>query len=141
MSTYTSDENGVCRFIKEKVNQEWTDNGSPYLLSNAVTDFREYGDMKSVIGNNSLKSWLLSRADLLSLKIITHPIVKARVVVVPKNSDFSFDNENKKPSKKESKELTNREITMLFLDIVGSLPQHDLEDIHIPVKIIAKLMR
>jgi len=141
MSNYTNDEDGVSRFITDKVNQEWKEKGEPYLLSNAVTDFRKHGDMKSVIGKTSLKSWILNKADSLNVKIVTHPVEKARIVVVPGDSEFSFQQERKTTLAKEKKELSNREITMLFLGILGSLPQHDLDEIDIPVKIIAKLMR
>ncbi|ENB7997086.1 hypothetical protein ABIW00_004414 [Escherichia coli] len=141
MSSYTNDENGVCRFIQDKALQAWEGNGSPYLLSNAVTDFREYGDMKSVIGNKSLKAWVSNKEDLLNVKVMTHPVAKARIVVVPKDSNFSFESAAKTSSANEKKELTNREITILFLEAIGSLPQHDLDEINIPVRIIAKLMR
>ncbi|WP_024527275.1 hypothetical protein [Serratia fonticola] len=141
MSNYTNDEDGVCRFIQDKAFQAWEVNGSPYLLSNAVTDFREYGDMKSVIGARSLKSWVSNKEDLLNVKVLTHPVAKARIVVVPKDSNFSFESATKTPSANGKKELTNREITILFLEAIGSLPQHDLEEINIPVRIIAKLMR
>lgn len=97
--------------------------------------------MKSVIGNKSLKAWVSNKEDLLNVKVMTHPVAKARIVVVPKDSNFSFESEAKASSTNGKKELTNREITILFLEAIGSLPQHDLDEINIPVRILAKLMR
>jgi len=141
MENYPKNEDGVRSFIKEKVRKKWDENNSPYRLSDVVTDFKQFGDLKEIIGGKQLKLWLSDKESDLGIKILTHPTVKARVVIVPDYSDFSFDEKENKIPLDKKKELTTKEITILFLEALGSLPQHDLDEIHIPAKIIAKLMR
>lgn len=141
MENYPKSEDGVRSFIKEQVKKRWDDNKSPYRLSDIVTDFRKFGDLKAIIGGKQLKAWLSDKESDLGVKVLTHPTVKARVVIVPDYSDYSFDEKENKTTLETKKNLTNKEVTILFLGVLGSLPQHDLEDIHIPAKIIAKLMR
>lgn len=141
MENYPKSEDGVRSFIKEQVRKKWDDNKSPYRLSDIVTDFKQFGDLKEIIGGKQLKVWLADKESDLGIKLLTHPTVKARVVIVPDYSDYSFDEKVNKDRLEEKNSLTSKEITILFLGVLGSLPQHDLDDIHIPAKIIAKLMR
>ncbi|ELE7141959.1 hypothetical protein RB981_002728 [Vibrio cholerae] len=141
MTKYNPDENGLMNFIKEKTNHLWTESNKPYLLSNVVTDFSDFGNAKDILEGKSIKKWVTENAESLGIKILVHPQKSARIVLVPESSNFCFENSSNSYKELKNTNLSNKEITIMFLEVLSKLPQSDLEEVHIPAKLIAKLMR
>lgn len=142
-------EKSISSAIKDLVRQKWGIDHAPYLLSNLGTDLKSKGfDYKSII--NGIKLIDFIKSDLTSVvKIVQHPNQKTKIGLVPVGQDYDFSTEiaEKKPlivpqhtSHQPRRPRNARHVVMNFLEALADLEPEDLDKVHIPVSVLARLV-
>ena len=143
----TADE--LKAFLSEKALERWTIERKPYLLSEAAPHFRELGkQFRSLLVNDvTLTRWAETHGDGL-FSVVRHPVQKAKVGIIPAGEVYNFPEPitaqpaTTAPEGASKEALRHRRLAVLkFFETISSLPDEDLEKIHIPVSVIAKLMK
>lgn len=141
-----NDPESLNEFIVRKTNEHWEKTKAPYLLSYVTTDLAPLGaHYRNIIGEGvTLKQYV---SGIPSVRVVVHPLHKAKVGLVPANVQFSFEIE---PSVRSSGLVTEplkrprmppqRYIVMQFLNLLSKLPEEDLKSVNIPVHVLAKLV-
>jgi hypothetical protein len=138
---------GIAKFLIGRTNEHWGKNKEPYLLSYVTPELQALGiNYKAILGpGTTLKQFAGTLAD--QLKIVVHPIHKAKVGLVPATSNFVFHAEptvgpihaEDRP-KKKPRQPSQRFIVMQFLAALSRLSEEEIKSVNIPVSILARLM-
>jgi hypothetical protein len=139
---------GIAKFLVDRTTEQWEKNKEPYLLSDVVPELQARGinNYRDILGPGvTLKVFAGTLAD--QLKIVTHPIHKSRVGLVPPTSDFVFHAEPtvgpvhaKEQTKKKPRQPSQRFIVMQFLAALSRLSEEEIKSVNIPVNVLARLM-
>ena len=102
-------------------------------------------DSKKVLSEGTTLRQFVATLD--DLRIVVHPIQKAKIGVVPKDSPFTFEVEpTVKPTAstderpRRIRQPNQRFVVMQFLAALSRLPPEDVKEVNIPVHVLARLM-
>lgn len=136
-------EQELVEFLADRAASRW-ENGLPYFLSLIATDLKERDlDYRPIIGEERLKSFVKRVASDGGFKIIEHPTQRAKVAIVPKEADFEFEDANPVPLPPKSiddKSFNDAATLLAFFRSLSRLPDSALDAIHIPTKVIVRLL-
>jgi hypothetical protein len=145
MTTMNETPDELNAFIIRQTNEHWEKKKSPYLLSNISTDLIPYGvNYRNIIGEGTtLKQYV---SGLPPVRVVVHPIQKAKVGLVPASSGFAFEMEptvtggsgSERP--KRPRMPSQKHIVMQFLNLLSKLSAEELKSVTIPVHVLAKLV-
>jgi hypothetical protein len=136
----------IADHIVQRTLETWERKKEPYLLSQISTELSPKGlNYKSVLGaGTTLKQFV---STLPGVRVVIHPIQKAKVGLVPADSGFSFEIEpgvgaggglDDRP--RRARVPSRKYVVMQFLDALSKLPEEELKSVNIPVHILAKLI-
>jgi len=145
MATMDETPDALNEFIVRRTEEHWEKTKTPYLLSKISTDLIHYGvNYRNIIGEGTtLKQYV---SGLRSVRIVAHPIQKAKVGLVPAGSGFVFEIEPTVTSgsgsehPKRARMPSQKYIVMQFLNLLSKLPAEELKSVTIPVHVLAKLV-
>jgi len=135
-------EQGIIDFVAEMAKAKLEDN-SVYLINHISPDLRKHGiDYKAIIEPLKLRDFLVLRA-ADKVRVVIHPNVRARIAVVPKDSEFQFVEEPAKPEVNTSRPQRggNERAVVDFIKALSTLSDSELGDFSIPAKILARLYK
>jgi hypothetical protein len=154
MSESTKSENdieltreGIADFILKLAQRTWEDKRSPLLLSNISPELKLRGvNYKDVLSEGETLRQFVSTL-YKSIRIVAHPFQKAKIGVVPNESNFAFEVEPTVEPKRQGGERpkktrlpSQRYIVMQFLTALSRLTEEEQKSVNIPVHILARLM-
>lgn len=119
----------------------WGRFGTPLLLSNLPKEISERGipDYKQILASQSLKSFVNSLAEEKTIQVVTHPLHKAKIGLIPAGEHYSFSQEE--DAVKAEDKTSGKSQAVKLLDILSKLSEEELEKVNIPVSVLAKLHR
>lgn len=137
-------EDGLQAFLREHAGEHWTADQKPFLLSLVATKLREQGqDYKNVLGEERLKSFVKRTEEAGGYRLVEHPTQKAKLGIVPSDVEFQFDEtlESERPDRAARHGIHQRDRVLIdFLRALGRLPDELLDNVHIPTKVLVKLL-
>jgi len=95
-----------------------------------------------VLGKETLKSFVERTSDAASYKVITHPVHRAKIGLVPPDVNYEFEADSEPAQETALSDIApvpNDAIALL--NILSKLDAEDLEKITIPVSVLAKLFK
>lgn len=118
----------------------WAKNKKPLLLSGLIPMLERDGVLLSeVIGDVRIKEFIQQTSGKdAGYKLVIDPAHKARVGVIPSNESYSYLNTINTNSSIVLD--TSQKITMDFLALIKQLPKDEADQVHIPIRILAKLL-
>ena len=137
----------IGEIIVKLAREVWEKTQSPLLLSNIEPALKQRGIIyKNVLPKStSLREFVSTLAD--RVKIVVHPIHKAKIGIVPSESTFAFEAEpTVKPGpatmghKKKIRQPNQRFIVMQFLAALSRLTEEERNSVVIPIQVLARLM-
>lgn len=138
----TKTKSDLANKIFETANEHWKNNSEAILLSVLGPKLTEWDpEYKSILSGSSLRQFIESHAQ--DVKIAQHPKQYARIGVYPASNNFSYENigENSESSPdKYNVRYRNRQAFYHFINALSNLDDDDIKDIHIPVKVIIRLL-
>lgn len=134
--------------VAKKVVEQWAINRTPYLLSSIGIDLKLAGiDYHKLAGPGVTLSKYIASIAQGRFKVVSHPVIKARVGAIPSTEDYDFPEVEKttdtptRPAAERARRLTPKKYVVLnFLEALSDLPQEDLEKINLPISVLAKLL-
>lgn len=136
-----ADQAELVTSIKEICDGYWGDNNSPILLSALPPILKgKVPDFRTILGEESLKSFIKQTQVIGSYKLVEHPTQRARVGLVPESIDFEFPVMPTSPSGSATSKA-NQEATLSFLRALSTLPSSELEKVIIPTSVLIKLLK
>lgn len=137
-------EHSLKNYLEEKVHEHWNLSRDPFLLSFIGKDYKKDA-IKEQTEGLSIISWINKNSELLSVKIVSHPSQKAKIGLIPKNENFSYQGEEFEIdtlSINNNKEImSDRDLTLSFIALLQrKCTSKELEQIHIPINILLKLL-
>jgi hypothetical protein len=141
-----STSSGMAAYIVDRAKELWDEKKAPLLLSNISPELKLRGvDYKKVLSEGTTLRQFVATLD--DLRIVVHPIQKAKIGVVPKDSPFTFEVEpTVKPTAstderpRRIRQPNQRFVVMQFLAALSRLPPEDVKEVNIPVHVLARLM-
>jgi hypothetical protein len=137
---------GIGEFIVMRARELWQEKKSPLLLSKIDPELKLHGiNYKDILPQGTSLRQFVSTLDN-KLRIVVHPIHKAKIGVVPHDSTFVFEAEpTVKPGpaierQKKIRQPNQRFIVMQFLTALSRLNEEERNSVVIPVQILARLM-
>jgi|ERR1035437_7337223 hypothetical protein len=136
---------GIADYIRKRTHEVWEQKNTALLLSHISPELLLRGvNYKEVFPKGTTLKQFVSSLD--DLRIVGHPVQKAKVGVVPKESPFAFEVESTvspSPSDqqpKRSRQPNQRFIVSQFLAALSRLSEEEIKQVTIPVHILARLM-
>ena len=136
---------GIANYIRKRTHEVWEQQSSALFLSNISPELLLRGvNYKEVLPKGTTLKQFVSTLD--DLRIVAHPLQKAKVGVVPKESPFTFKIEPtvgpsaSSETPKKSRQLNQRVIVSQFLAALSRLSEEEIKQVTIPVHILARLM-
>ena len=125
--------------IVEATTSRWEEHQKPLLLSHLpaivsakVSDFRDQ------ISPLSIGQYI--RTEIAELKLVRHPIQKAKVGAIPVDEEYEFPIDNPSPDTfKRAK--SRRGLTIAFLKSLNTLDKDKIDKIMIPTSVIVELLK
>jgi hypothetical protein len=135
---------GIAKYIVERAQQTWDETKSPLLLSSISPELKLRGvNYKEVVQGMTLRQFV---GTLENLRIVVHPLQKAKIGVVPNDSTFVFEvKPTVRPAttgerSKKVRQPNQRYIVMQFLAALSRLSEDERKSVSIPIHILARLM-
>jgi hypothetical protein len=136
-------------YIVSRTNQEWQENAFPYLLSRISPELDKSNvDYKPLIAPQTLKNFTLTLGD--RVRLVQHPLHRARIGLVPAHVDFEFDSPNlsdvsspaapRSDSKRRLK-VQPRYAVLNFLEALAELTPEEVDKVQIPISVLAKIVK
>lgn len=131
--------------IKAVASDYWKTHEKPLLLSNlpAVLEAKA-PNFKSILGSQSLKSFIKQNAIEMDVRLIEHPIHKAKVAVAPSTVTFDFLADSaveSKDLKSPRSALRGEKAVLALLRSLSSLSDKELDQVSIPVSVLVKMLK
>ncbi|WP_338724163.1 hypothetical protein V9L16_00185 [Pseudomonas tolaasii] len=122
----------------------WDINHRPLLLSNLPVEFKKnkVDDYSAILEGETLKSFVGRTSGDTSYSVITHPVHRAKIGLIPPGETYQYQAEVETPpvnSPAGALEQPNDAIALL--EILSRLPKEELEKIVLPVSVLAKLYK
>jgi hypothetical protein len=146
IQTVDAAPDAIAAYIINRAKKLWAEKKAPLLLSNISPELKLRGvNYKDVLPEGTtLRQFVATLSDL---RVVTHPIQKPKIGVVPKDSTFTFDVEptvksagatDERP--KRFRQTSQRYVVMQFLTVLSRLNPEEIKDVNIPVHVLARLM-
>lgn len=145
------DELSLKEALKKIADEYWGERKQPLLLSALPEKLSDaVGDYKDVIGNRSLKSFILSSGEGFGFKLIAHPTQSAKLGLLPVEANFEFPAEEEAPQQRaivatqertRERGIRSQEPVLTLLRALRALPAEELEKVVIPVSVLVKLLK
>jgi len=121
----------------------WDANKRPLLLSNLPVIFAELMvDYRTELDGETLKAFVGRTSDAATYKVITHPVHRAKIGLVPPEVDYEFEVDPEPVQEAAPSEIAPvQNDAIALLNILSKLDAEDLEKINIPVSVLAKLFK
>ncbi|MFP3678427.1 hypothetical protein SB725_15025 [Pseudomonas sp. SIMBA_041] len=121
----------------------WDANQKPLLLSNLPVIFAERQvDYRTELDGETLKSFVRRTAGDATYKVITHPVHRAKIGLVPPQVEYKFVDDAEPAQEAAASEIAPvQNDAIALLNILSKLDPEDLEKINIPVSVLAKLFK
>lgn len=139
---------GIGAYIVKRARETWDEKKGPLLLSNIDPELKKFGiNYKEVLPpNTSLRQFASTLVN--DLRIVIHPIHKAKIGVVPNESNFVFEAEptvslrasTESEHPKKNRRSNQRYVVMQFLAALATLSEDERKSVTIPVQVLARLM-
>lgn len=124
-------------YLRESVLENWEKTKEPFLLSSIGSKFTKE-EIRQNTGGLSISTWIRNNLNSLELKIVSHPSQKEKIGLIPKKEKFSYEEEE---TSTNSTHLSDRELTLSFIELLQKrCTPKELEEINLPLKILAKLL-
>ncbi len=144
--TIVSDKDTLVEAISNWTRDHWSAHESPLLMSTIGANLQNSGvDYKSFLEGASLLQFL--RTQNTRVKVVQHSRQYARVGLVPPNMDYSFEEASESETSNESHASRDAEdlkrsrgAFYSFIREISKLPEEEIEQIHIPMKVIVRLL-
>jgi hypothetical protein len=138
-------EDTIIEFLKDKANTAWQTQ-KPYLLSFAVPDMLEAQiDYQAILNGERLKGFVERTAGEGRYRVVKHPHQRAKVGVVPSDSQFEFEDANHKEAASDFRSVRGESaqgaVLLSFLGALSTLPEEDLDAIVIPTRVLVRLAK
>lgn len=133
----------IAESLKEKIkilaDDHWQDKKKPLLLSGLVPKLESKElSLTEVLGGKKIKQFIEETSGVESgYKLVIDPVHRARIGVIPNNENYEYNTDIDTAT---NKLISQREITMSFLNIIKQLPQEEAEKVNIPTHVLAKLL-
>ena len=138
------DETQLKEFLIERVKFYWSTPKKVLLLADVPSELEHKKlNYRDILGEKRLKAFATETQGADGFKLIEHPHQKAKLGLVPYESEFEFPaTVVEEPAPKRLKHLPSntRRTTLDFLSIVNSLTEKEQSEIVIPARIVAKLL-
>jgi len=121
----------------------WDANQRPLLLSNLPVIFAEQKvDYRTELDGETLKSFVRRTSGDATYKVITHPVHRAKIGLIPPQVDYEFEVGPEAAQEAAPSEIASvQNDAIALLNILSKLDAVDLEKINIPVSVLAKLFK
>jgi hypothetical protein len=136
------------KFVQERTEAHWEEHKTPYLLTYISPDLVKHKGTTytEIIFPFNLKRYLSEKQNLF--KIVQHPTQKPKVGLIPVDANFQFDVNEAPSSVKASEEkvsnqrrpIPSKYVVLNFLELISKLDKDEIEEIQLPLPIIAKLL-
>lgn len=140
-------EEKLVELLAEEAQKTWAERKEPCLLSVAVPTLLMNGfNYREVTGAESLSKWS-STVSQDKFEVVRHPIMKAKVGIIPKGEFFQYpETESIKPSNdldgaNARRDRYRKPVVVRFLESLEALTEEERASIVLPVNVIAKLMK
>ena len=140
----------IIEIAAQRALEVWTARQQPYLLALLGPDLKARGvDYKEVLRPLRLKEFLQSEGPA-KVKLVLHPTQRAKIGIIPKDQDFSYDasvvvptvtSELDRSTQGAVRPPTPRFVVMNFLQLVATLPKEEAEKVQIPTSVLAMLVK
>jgi hypothetical protein len=137
----------VAAFIIKRAKEIWEEKQSPLMLSQISPELQLRNvNYKDVLPAGTTLRQFVATLDK-DLRIVSHPVHKSKIAVVPNETTFVFEAEptarpataaNERP--KKARRPNQRFIVMQFLSALSRLSEDEQKSVSIPVHILARLM-
>ena len=115
----------------------WQHQKTPFLLSSIGKDYSKQ-EIKEQTQSQSIIFWIKQNLDAMGLKLIVHPNQKAKIGLIPKTEQFTYE---EVIEQKTEQKASDRELTLAFIELLQKkCTASELEQIHIPLKVLTKLL-
>lgn len=136
-----STESELKTALRDIAKEHWTKYSHPVLLSNLPPLIDEkIQDYKELLRGSSLKSYIIKESGAANVKLVEHPIQKAKVGIVPADTDFQFEPIPTDASAARKPKF-DPSILLTFLNELSKLPDTEIEKVNIPVSVLVKLIK
>ncbi|MBZ9860858.1 hypothetical protein [Mesorhizobium sp. CA12] len=140
-------EADIVAFLKSQAESNWQSSQEPFLLSQATPALKAAGlDYKAILGEERLKAFVKRTEDQGGYRLVSHPVQKPKVGVVPAGENFEFQADDlgqgtERPSHRRAEagmpsDYSSRAIIRAF----ARLSDEELDQIVIPTRVFVKLL-
>lgn len=139
-------EEQIIAILKAKADMKWSESKEPFLLSQAVPALKERQvDYRAILGEEKLKTFVTRTGPEGGYRLVSHPIQKPKIGIVPLNEHFEFEeHEADEGAEKLQKRRTDLRQTesnpRAFIKALSRLSDDELDQIAIPTRIFVKLL-
>jgi hypothetical protein len=139
-------EEGLVGFLAQKAQERWQDAQQPYLLSLVGPDLKALAvDYHAIIGLERLKTFAKRTEDSGGYKLVEHPRQKAKVGVVPAESEFAFPEDDMHRHSASAEQYLDsgnerERVVIGFLRALSRLSNEELDGVVIPTRVLVKLL-
>jgi hypothetical protein len=141
------DETDLISSIAKGVQDTWRDAKRPFLISN-VPRLLEHTDFRTVLGEESIKSFIKRTRNEGGYDIVEDSNHRARIGIVPAGEAYAFPPlpshraDGRGDGLRQQGQTAGKGETMMnFLALIGELTEEEQRSVVIPVNIIAKLLQ
>jgi hypothetical protein len=141
-----ADDQWLKDLVEKRTTETWERFQRPYYISFIATDSAKQGqDYREMIAPLKLRQWAMT-TDIPGVKVLAHPSHKAKVGFVPADKDYAFedgaaDSTSVAPTAAPRPQASpHRRATLQFLQTISALPDNELDEIHIPLRTIVRLL-
>lgn len=138
------DRNDLGKKLKLIADDFWKSKQKPILVSDLPTQLIRLApeiDYKSVLGTQSMKSFIKGSSAEFAYQLIEHPTQQAKLGLAPADVQFSFPVEPKEEKATEGKTTKGEREGIALMRSLSKLSDSDLEKISIPVSVLVKFFR
>lgn len=124
--------------IQSVTHEYWHENQKPLLLSGLPKMLaKECPDLQTHLKGQRLKDFISETAAQGRYKLVVHPLQKAKIGVVPFDIEYNFSD----ASDLSVKVRNVQSVTLAFLRVLESLPEHEADKVVIPTSVLIKLLK
>lgn len=135
-----SNQNKLIDAIQKISEEYWEEFERPILLSALpVRLVSEVENYREILDGRSLKIFIQETLGENKYKAIEHPILKAKVGVIPANKNYEFSDAGKAVTKNSTK--NTRDAALGFISALAGLSAEDLREVNIPTHVWVKLLK
>lgn len=132
------DVNDLSDALRQIAENYWADHSRPHLLSALPRELstRLGSDYKTLIGDESLKTFISRTGETSGYRLVEHPTQRAKLGIVPAGVDYTFETaEASSPAAGAS-----REDVQAFARVLLSLSADERKSLTLPAEVVARLL-